>query len=163
MKKFMYGLTCLLAAACSQPDPAKPIQKADASARVATVSTPSPDLKVPLYRTAVQPEPVDQYRERTDNPLNDWYFSVKLFETPKTFCYLMKLQYEEVEGEDTLKLPNFGMLPKPVIKKGPEKYSCIVGFMDNEDKFREYKKVYVQKDHLKVTALRHYAVATYEK
>jgi hypothetical protein len=68
-----------------------------------------------------------------------------------------------VNGEDTLKLPNFGTLPRPVIQKGKEKYSCIIGFMDKQNQFREYKKVYVKGNQLKITALKHYAVATYEK
>lgn len=118
---------------------------------------------IPEFRDTVSKAPVAQYQEKVDNPLNDWYFSVKVYETPKTFHYLLKLQYEEIDGEDTLKLPNFGTFPKPVLQKGPERYSCIVGFLDKENKFREYKKVYVKANHLKITALKHYAVATYEQ
>lgn len=118
---------------------------------------------VPEYRDTISKSPVAQHQEKVDNPLNNWYFSVKLYETPKTFQYLIKLNYEEIYGEDTLKLPNFGTMPKPVIQKGKEKYSCIIGFMDKENKFREYKKVHVKGNHLKITALKHYAVATYEK
>lgn len=120
-------------------------------------------ISIPEYRDSVSKEPVAQHQEKVDNPLNDWYFSVKLYETPKTFHYLVKLRYEEIRGEDTLKLPNFGAIPKPVIQKGNEKYSCIIGFLDKENKFREYKKVYVKENRLKITALKHYAVATYEK
>jgi hypothetical protein len=118
---------------------------------------------IPEYRDTVRTEPVAQHQEKVDNPLNNWFFSVKLYETPKTFHYLIKLKYEEITGEDTLKLPNFGTLPKPVIQKGKEKYSCIVGFLDKNNQFREYKKVYVKGNHLKITALKHYAVATYDK
>jgi hypothetical protein len=116
---------------------------------------------IPDKRETVSKDPVAQHREKVDNPLNDWYFSVRLFETPKTFHYLVKLQFEEIDGEDTLKLPNFGTLPKPVIQKGPEQYSCIIGFMDKENKFREYKKVYVTGNRLKITTLKHYAVSGY--
>lgn len=124
-----------------------------------SASTPvSSADKIPLNRDNVNAAPVAEYKEKTDNPLNDWYFSVKLFETPNTFYYLIKLQYEEVKGEDTLKLPNFGIMPKPMIQKGPEKYSCIIGFMDKDNQFREYKKVYMENDHLKIVALKHYAV-----
>ena len=118
---------------------------------------------IPPFRETVRKEPVAQHEEKVDNPLNDWYFSVRLYETPKTFHYLIKLKFEEMQGEDTLKLPNFGTIPKPVIQHGTEKYSCIIGFMDKENKFREYKKVYVKGNQLKITALKHYAVATYEK
>jgi hypothetical protein len=120
-------------------------------------------IKIPEFRDTVSKQPVAQHVEKVENPLNDWYFSVKLYETPKTFHYLIKLRYEEIQGEDTLKLPNFGTLPKPVIQKGSEKYSCIIGFLDKENKFREYKKVYVKGSTLKITALKHYAVATYEE
>ena len=117
-------------------------------------ATPS----ISTTREKVNNEPVASYSEKTDNPLNDWYFKVQLFETENTFRYLMKLQFEEIRGEDTLKLPNFGRMPEPVIKKGDEKYSCIIGFLDKENKFREYKKVYVQDSHLKITTIRHYSV-----
>src|SRR5215218_4177828 len=65
-------------------------------------------ILIPEYRDSVRKEPVAQHQEKVDNPLNNWYFSVKLYETPKTFHYLVKLNYEEISGEDTLKLPNFG-------------------------------------------------------
>lgn len=115
--------------------------------------------KVSVTRDAVKKEPVAQHVEKTDNPLNEWYFSVKLYETTNTFHYLMQLNFEEIRGVDTLKLPNFGTMPEPVIRKGNEKYSCIIGFLDKEKKFREYKKVYVKNNTLKVTALAHYAVS----
>lgn len=123
----------------------------------------NPTNNVPDLRKEVKAEPVAEYKEKTDNPLNDWYFSVKLYETQKTFHYRMKLQFEEIRGEDTLKLPNFGYEPKPIIKKGTDKYSCIIGFMDDSNRFREYKLVHVDNNRLKVTALKHYAVATYQE
>lgn len=117
--------------------------------------------EVPLVRDSISPKPVAEFVKKTDDPLNDWYFSVKLYETPKTFHYLIKLQFEEIRGEDTLKLPNLGAMPKPVIKPGDEKYACIIGFMDKENQFREYKKVHVKNNSLKITALKHYAVRSY--
>jgi hypothetical protein len=113
---------------------------------------------VNTVRENVRKEPVASYSEKTENPLNDWYFKVQLFETENTFHYLMKLQYEEIRGLDTLKLPNFGRMPEPVIKKGDQQYSCIIGFLDKENKFREYKKVYVKDNVLKVTTIKHYSV-----
>lgn len=118
----------------------------------------SPLAKVSLEREKVADTAVAQYSKRTDDPLNDWYFGVSIYETPKTFHYLMKLRFEEIRGEDTLKIPNLGFEPKVEIRKGPEKYSCIIGFLDKENAFREYKKVYVKNNALKVTTLRHYAV-----
>lgn len=159
MKRRNLLLCCLLAAGCRETTPnneAKAV--ADKPAAVE-----SPAEKIPLDRTTVNKEPVAEHKEKTDNPLNDWYFSVKVYETPRTFDYVMKCKYEELEGEDTLHLPNMGAAPKPVIQKGEDKYSCIVGFMDNNNQFREYKKVYVKNDQLKVTSLKHYSVATYQK
>src|ERR1035438_3997760 len=124
----------------------------------------NPANDIPELRNEVKTEPVAEYKEKTDNPLNELYFSVKLYETKKTFNYLMKLQFEEVRGEETLRLPNFGNMPKPVIQKGKDKYSCIIGFIDNENKFREYKLVHVENSNdLKVTTLKHYSVAAYQE
>ena len=162
MKKRNLLLCCLLVAGCRETAPKETV-KEDASKPAAAAAETPPAEKIPMYRTTVSTEPVAEYKQKTENPLNDWYFSVKLFETPKTFQYVMKLKYEEMEGDDTLFLPNVGTLPKPVIQKGDDKYSCIVGFMDNHDQFREYKKVYVKNDELKVTSLKHYSVVTYTK
>jgi len=118
---------------------------------------------IPEFRNHVQESPVASYSVRTEDSINEWYFRVHLYETYNTFHYLVKLQYEEIRGTDTLKLPNFGMMPRPVIRKGPEKYSCIIGFLDKDSSFREYKKVYVKNNSLKIAALRHYAVYTYQK
>lgn len=159
MNKMVYAFGCMLVLACNQTE------KKDAAAVPSATSSPkeTPVVttadQVPLYRDSVRQEPVAEYRVKTDDPLNDWYFQVQLYETPKTFHYLIKLQYEEIRGEDTLKLPNFGKLPEPVIRKGPEQYSCIIGFMDKDSQFREYKKVYVENEQLKITALKHYGIS----
>jgi hypothetical protein len=162
MKKRNLLFCCLLAAACQGTAP-KEETKAGAATKTPPTTQAPPAEKVPMYRTTVNTEPVAEYKVKTENPLNDWYFSVKLYETSKTFQYVMKLKYEEMDGDDTLNLPNVGVMPKPVIQKGEDKYACIVGFMDNHDQFREYKKVYVKNDELKVTSLKHYSVATYGK
>jgi hypothetical protein len=70
----------------------------------------------------------------------------------------MKLEYEEMREQDTLKIPNLGFEPKLEIRKGDEKYSCIIGFIDNKNQFREYKKVVASNNNLKVTTLKHYGV-----
>jgi hypothetical protein len=125
------------------------------------VHYPSGDISE--FRKEVKKAAVGVYKEKTDNPLNDWYFSVRLFETEKTFQYLLKMQFEEIRGEDTLTLPNFGVNPKPELRKGKDKYSCIIGFIDRENKFREYKLVSVKDgSELKLTTLNHYSVVTVE-
>lgn len=156
-----YFLLFFLLAACGGEASKEAANTDHDSATKANAPVSAADA-IPRYRDTVQKEPVAQYRVKTENPLNDWYFSVRLFETRRTFHYLIQLQFEEISGTDTLKLPNFGTMPEPVIRQGPEKFSCIVGFLDKEKQFREYKKVYVKDGHLKITALKHYAVATYQ-
>src|SRR5580704_5101057 len=58
----------------------------DSAGNKSTVINPANNI--PEMRAQVKKEPVDQYKEKTDNPINDWYFSVKLFETPETFHYV---------------------------------------------------------------------------
>jgi hypothetical protein len=151
--KIILALTALLLLfSCSENDPANTTEK--------SVGTTTGKPVVSLTRDSVKTAPVASYSVRTDNPLNEWYFKVQLFETPQTFKYLVKLQFEEIQGEDTLTLPNLGKMPEPVIQKGPDKYSCILAFKDQDGQVREYKKVYVKKNSLKITALKHYAVTT---
>jgi hypothetical protein len=114
----------------------------------------------PELRTQVKKEPVAEYKIRTDDKLNEQYFSVRLYETTATMKYLAKIDYEGLPAEDTITLPDIGITPQPVLQKGPEKYSCIVGLLDNDKAFRELKKIYVtdQGKELKITTLKHYIV-----
>jgi hypothetical protein len=114
----------------------------------------------PELRAQVKKGPVAEYKVRTDDKLNEQYFSVRLFETTETMKYLAKVDYEGLPGEDTITLPDIGITPQPALQKGPERYSCIVGLMDNDKGFRELKKIYVtdQGKELKITTLRHYRV-----
>jgi hypothetical protein len=164
MKKFLafFPLSFMFVVLFScQPGGSAISSSTDSAGSKPTVENPANNI--PEMRAQVKKEPVDLYKEKTDNPINDWYFSVKLFETPETFHYVIKMQFEELTADDTLKLPNFGTMPKPVLKKGDARYSCVIGFMDNENKFREYKLVHVEGNELKITTLKHYAVATYQK
>lgn len=155
MRKIAPVFILVIFMACGQASETTPTNSDTADKAATPAMRPE---NIPLDRDTVNPEPVAEYREKTDNPLNDWYFQVRIFETDKTFHYLLKLQFEEIRGQDTLKLPNFGMMPKPVIQKGADKFSCIIGFMDKDNQFREYKKVYVRDNVLKITALKHYGV-----
>ncbi|HEY4108026.1 hypothetical protein [Puia sp.] len=114
----------------------------------------------PETRTHVKKEPVAEYKIHTDNKLNELYFSVALYETPVTMNYLAKFDFEGLGGEDTIRLPDVGIPPHPVLQKGPEKYSCIIGLMDHTNNFRPLKKVYVtdKGSQLKITTLKHYTV-----
>ena len=132
-------------------------------------TTDSPAVKDPVlpmfkrnpeFRANVKKEPVVEYQVKTDNRLNDMCFSVRLYETPLTMKYLARVEFEGITGEDTIKLPDIGTPPHPLLQKGPEKYSCIIGLQDNNKDFRELKKVFVtdKGQQLKITTLKHYVV-----
>ncbi len=114
----------------------------------------------PERRAHVREEPVAEYKVKTDDKLNDQYFSVRLYETSFTMKYLARVEFEGLTGEDTVKLPDMGIPPQPSLEKGPEKYSCIIGLLDNDQQFRELKKVYVtdKGGELKITTLKKYIV-----
>lgn len=154
MNKFLAYLVLLLIISCSENNTAGSKENTEHK----TTSNVKPVIST--TRDTVKTAPVATYAVRTDNPLNEWYFKVQLFETPQTFKYLVKLQFEEIQGEDTLTLPNLGTMPEPLIQKGPDKYSCILAFKDQDGEIREYKKVYVKNNSLKITALKHYTVTT---
>jgi hypothetical protein len=47
------------------------------------------------------------------------------------------------------------------VKPGTEKLSCIIGFVDNQNNFREYKLLSAEDNNLKLTVLKSYAVSGY--
>ena len=150
-----FALTGSLSSCHSSPGPAAP----DADSTGKTASLPM-FKRNPEDRPSVKKEPVAEYRVRTDDKLNESWFSVRMYETPKTMRYRVKLEFEGLTGEDTVKLPDLGTPPQPVIEKGKDKYSCILGLLDNDHKFREMKMVYVtdKGQNLKITTLKHYTV-----
>ena len=144
---------CITILSCGDSPGNKQLTGEDTTTRVRSVA----DM-IPADRPDVKKEPIATYSEKVKNPLNDWKFQVQLFETPKTFRFLMKLEYEEMKESDTLKIPNLGFEPKLKIINGKEPYSCIIGFIDNKNEFREYKKVIATNNRLRVITLKHYAV-----
>jgi hypothetical protein len=129
-------------------------QTDDASTESAQALSTISDL-----RDSVATKPVASYRKKTPNDLNDWYFSVDLFETKKRFEYTVKMRYEEATGVDTISFPNLGEEPKPVLQQGQSEFSCVIGFLDQEGTFREYKEVSFANDRLKITTLKYYSVS----
>ncbi|MDP4258840.1 MAG: hypothetical protein Q8937_11480 [Bacteroidota bacterium] len=116
-------------------------------------------LHAPEFRQAPRKEPVAEYSENMNDPLNkDWVFSVRLFETRKTLAYRVAIRYGALDGADTIRLPDLGGQPRPVIKQGPDKYSCIIGFIDNDSTFRDYKLAFAKGDQFGIKTLKHYAV-----
>lgn len=159
-KKIVSSIALLVLVSC-QSSPRKDTGVGSGNDSTDTIIKINPQDTIPKTREKISKTPVAVYEEKTDNPLNDWYFRVKVFETEKTFRYVMKMQYEEITGTDTLKLPNQGTWPTIEIRKGEDKYSCIVGFLDKDGQFKEYKKVYVKENVLKVKVLKSYVAYTY--
>lgn len=154
--RLLATLVILFAAAChSTPS---------TSSTPDTPADKKPDLPLfkrnPETRDQVKKEPVAEYKVKTENKLNELYFTVRLYETKFTMKYVVKMDYEGLTGEDTIKLPDVGIPPHPVLEKGSEKYSCIIGLIDNNKAFRELKKVFVTDNgtELKITTLKHYVV-----
>ena len=116
-------------------------------------------------RNNVKSDAVASYSEPVadKDKLNNWKFSVDAFETPETFKYQLAIQYKELKVKDTLTIPNFGIQPSIVLKKGPEELSCIVGFTGKEGEFKEFKKVMIDNGELKITPLKAYRTGLVQK
>jgi HD superfamily phosphohydrolase len=117
-----------------------------------------PETALSLIREQVDTKPVAQYSTKVTDDLNDWYFKVQLYQTEQRYTFKVSMQYQEVTGEDVIIIPNLGKEPKVELRPGSEKYSCTIGFLDKEGKFREYKEVSVQNESLKMTTLKSYTV-----
>jgi hypothetical protein len=115
----------------------------------------------PEDRSATKKEPVAEYLEPTGH--RNGKFVVKLYETSKTMRYRIDVDYEGLPGDDTLRFPDLGTMPRPVLKKGSTPLSCIIGFLDNDNLFREVKLVYVtpKGNQFKITTLHHWHVSTH--
>ncbi len=116
---------------------------------------------IPETRTSVKKEPVASYSQPVKDELNDWKFVVQIYETKKTFQFTLRVQYKELRVSDSLKIPNFGIRPVVELRKGPEPFSCIIGFLDKKGEFKEYRKAYIKNDNLKITTLNNYYVGSY--
>ena len=114
---------------------------------------------IPSERKSVNPNAVKTYRETGKNADE---LLVSIFETKERFHYRVKIDYNGLKGEDTLRVPNFGIEPDIEIVKGDKRPSCIIGFFDKDKKFRESKLIYFENNKLKIHVLKRYAVATYQ-
>ncbi|MBS1660712.1 MAG: hypothetical protein JST68_06635 [Bacteroidetes bacterium] len=112
-------------------------------------------------RSKINKEPVAEFREPTGHFKGN--FIVKLYETSKTMRYRIDVEYDGLPGDDTLRFPDLGTLPRPILKKGTTPLSCIIGFLDNDNVFREVKLVAVtpKGNQFKITTLRHWHVSTH--
>ena len=121
--------------------------------------------QIPGHRVMVSKKPIAVFDQKyfTTNPnsdLNDWRFSIKLYETSRMFWYKMVVVDRELEIKDTIVFPDLGMGIKPALKKGSEPNSCLVGFLDKADQFLEYKKVVSGNKGLTIKQTRSYYVSS---
>ncbi len=119
------------------------------------------DNIIPEYRKTINNKPVASYSVAMGDPRLDRKFGVEIYETNFTFKYLLVMQYDAMIQSDTLKLPDFGSWPKVEVKPGTEKLSCIIGFVDNQNNFREYKLLSAEDNNLKLTVIKSYSVSGY--
>lgn len=97
------------------------------------------------------------------NNANHWKFAAHIYETKSTFKFLLKMKYKELEESDTLLIPNLGFMPKVEIRKAATAQTCIIGFYDKKNQFKEYKKLSVKNEQLKLTTINHYSVGVYQR
>lgn len=120
----------------------------------------NPSTQIPATREKVNPAPVAEYKQKVPDALNDWYFMVRIYETTSTFQYLVKIKYQELEAQDSFYIPNLGIPPSVQLKQGGDPFTCIIGFPDKENNFKEYKQVTAKNGKVKLSTIGHYAVTT---
>lgn len=156
MKPFQYLIGLLLLAACNETNLETTAVKD--SVVIIPRETVSPERQKPSTKAITS-----YYEGVADNAgnANEWKFGIGVYETKYTFQYLLKMQYKELRVTDTLKVPDLGFMPRVEVKKGKEAQSCIIGFYDKKGVFKEYKKLNVKNEQLKLTKLNSYYVASY--
>lgn len=117
-----------------------------------------PKDTVPTVRDNPQVKPAAQFSEPIGDELNDWKFAVELYETKQTFQYSLRVQAKEVRVNDSISFPNLGYAPKPVLQKAKEPFTCLIGFLDKQGNFKEYKKVSFIDDQLRIKTTHTYYV-----
>lgn len=117
---------------------------------------------VPDVRKVVNKKAVASYLVPVNDPKLDRTFGIAVYETASTFEYVMRMHYEAMEETDTIKIPNFGIWPEIKIIKGPEKISCIVGFLDKKKVFKPYKMVTAKGNQMKLVILKKYYTGRYK-
>ena len=115
-------------------------------------------IRVSLLRPNPSKKAVARYLIPMGDPKLGRTFGVEVLETPFTFKYLLSMQFDGMIQEDTLKLPELNSMPTVVVKPGPEKLSCVIGFLDDKKIFREYKLLSVKDNQLRLKVLRRYAM-----
>ena len=149
MKKIAL-LLCLSTLACNQQN------TTDNQGSSETVNYVVTNDTIPKIRKSVQKAPVSHFTQPVPDSLNDWQFSISVFETPQTFRYVLKMKYKEFQTTDTISIPDFGINPTVEVRKGDKDFEAIVGFLDKERVFKPYKKVEAAGNQLKIKTIQQY-------
>ena len=151
MKKYCYLFALLVLFACNKKSGSDEKNEDSSSGSGETISE---------TRKTIKPEAVAEYSEKVKDKdgLNDWKFAVEVFETEQTFKYKIKVKYKELDATDDLMIPNLGVEPKVELKKGEEPMSCIIGFLGKDNTFKEFKRVEVIGDELKIRQTKSYGL-----
>lgn len=117
---------------------------------------------IPNFRRVVSPKAVASFSKNVPDEFNKWVFAVDVYETKETFKYNMRIKYKELNITDSLRIPNFGTMPKVILQGGKEPLSCIIGFADKKGNFKEYRKAFIDNDRLRIVSLKSYFVGVYQ-
>lgn len=96
----------------------------------------------------------------TNDPLNHFYFSVKVVanEASKYGTYTIKASYGPNDATSQFTMPKGGEHFLPVIQKGTEPYTYIVGFhYENNKTFYDYYQVSAQRGQIAMKYLKAYS------
>lgn len=156
-KKCLLFSALIILAACNSSN-----NKELQSVNVEDTSTYITNDTISNFRKTINQKPVASFSKNVPDELNKWVFSINVYETKETFKYLMRIKYKELAVTDSLRIPNFGMMPKVVIQNGKEPLSCIIGFADKKGDFKEYRKAFIDNDKLRIVYLRSYFVGVYQ-
>ncbi len=115
---------------------------------------------IPMERTEISKQAVAGYTAKVPDPLNDFVFSVRLFETPLRFRYRADIRYKMMTIKDSVDIPNFGHQPRVDIRRHEGELSCMIGFYDENGVFKDLKKVEVRSDQVKIVQVKRYGRGT---
>jgi hypothetical protein len=114
------------------------------------------------FRKVINQNAVASFCKSVPDEFNKWVFAIDVYETKETFKYNMRIKYKELTVTDSLRIPNFGTMPKVILQGGKEPLSCIIGFADKKGNFKEYRKAFIDNDRLRIVSLKSYFVGVYQ-
>ena len=112
-------------------------------------------------RTEIKKAPIASFSQAVPDELNDWKFSVDIYETERRFHYTVRMQYKELRVRDSVNIPNLGIEPTVQIQKDATPFSCTIGFLDKKGNFKPLTRANIKGDQLKFKTIASYAVGTY--